>query len=94
MHFRKPTSWAGAALLIVMLAFAAAFGTTGWSESGIGAGDISIVGAVALVCGVVAAVGLCIGLLTIAFEQHRQSRRPTVSPPSLATPRRPSGPRA
>lgn len=94
MHFRKPTSWAGAVLVILMLAFAAALSMTGWNGSGIRAGDVSIVGAVALVCGVVAGVGLCIGLLTLAFEQHRQSRRPTVSPPSLATPRRRSGPRA
>lgn len=44
MQFRKPTSWAGVALLILLLGIAGIFSLMGWNASGIEAGDISTAG--------------------------------------------------
>lgn len=90
MKVRKPTFWAGVALLILLLGIAVSFGLTGWNVSGIGTGEVSIPGAAAMFGGVIAGVILCIGLLAVIFTQPRASGRPVVSPPSMATPRRQS----
>lgn len=96
MQFQKPTSWAAVALLILLLGVAASFSLMGWNASGIGSNDFSLAGAIAMVCGVVAGVVLCVGLLSVVFDQRRAShsaRRPVVSPPSfVASPKRRSEP--
>lgn len=86
MRLEKSNFWGAVALQILLLGIAAIFGLMGWNASGIGSGDVSVAGAIAMVCGVIAGVALCVGLLTLVFEQRRrpsQSRRPVVSPPSF-----------
>lgn len=74
MQFQKPTSWAAAALLILLLGTIASLSLVGWEASSFNSANVGLAGAFAMIAGVVAAVVLCVGLLTVVFHDKRSAR--------------------